>query len=197
MIFFTFIEMLPLFITICLFPVNNGFVDVSDVPIYFIEMAKKQLETVDFLESSEQIQSKKNKISNLIYYSLDFVKIDKERQYLDYMNFCYTKCNGLLSEYSIKDIRFRANGLYEKMNTTLTKINHMNCLEDKNEIITDLELYLKVIDSKDLSEIEAVDFVTKESSLDRKLNFFFHKVFLPVILVIVARLIWLFAISSG
>ena len=72
-------------------------------------------------------------------------------------------------------------------NKTLIKINHMNCLEDKNEIMKDLEIYLKVIESKDLSEIELKKVVTKELTIDKAFPFLFKKVLLPVILVVLAQ----------
>ena len=60
------------------------------------------------------------------------------------MNFCFPKSRGLLNKSARDDIKFRLNGLSEMMNKTLQNINHMNCLEDKNKIMTDLEIYLNL-----------------------------------------------------
>lgn len=183
----TYIEMMPIVILRYLFSSEKGIVDTSDMPISFINLAIQQLETVDFLESFYQIQHKKNQISNFLNHSLEFVKVDTDRGYPDYMNFCSHKYCYLLSSHATDDIIFRINGLYENINKTLIKINHMNCLEDKNEIMKDLEIYLKVIESKDLSEIEPKKVVTKELTIDKAFPFFFKKVLLPVILVVLAQ----------
>jgi hypothetical protein len=189
LIFFSYIEAMPIFILLCLFPVKNGFVDLSDVPIHFINLAIQELQTLIFLENFDQLQSKKNQISNLINDSLEFVKIDKEKRYPDYMNFCYLKYSGLLNIHATNDIMFRANGLYEKMNKTLIKINHMNCIDDKDEIEKDLEIYLKVIENRDLSKIEAVQFEIKDPTIDRTISFLFYKVLIPILLILFGRLL--------
>ena len=83
---------------------------------YCIKLAIQQLETVDFLESFYQIQHKKNQISNFLNHSLEFVKVDTDRGYPDYMNFCSHKYCYLLSSPATNDIIFRINGLYENIN---------------------------------------------------------------------------------
>lgn len=186
---FIYIEMMPIVILRYLFSSENGIVDTSDIPICFTKLAIQQLETVDFLENLDEIQHKKNQISNFLEYSLEFVKVDKDRGYPDYMNFCSQKYCFLLSSYAVEDIIFRINGLYENMNNTLIKINHMNCLEEKNVIMKDLEIYLNIIESKDLSKIEPKRILTKELTIDKAFSFSFKKVILPVTLVVLAQ--WL------
>ncbi len=184
-----FIEMTPRSIIKYLFCKETGVVDVSDLPISFIKAAIQQLEAVDFSESFDQIQGKKNQISNLINNSLYFIKVDKEKTYVNYMNFCFLKCHGLLNKNARDDIRFRLNGLSEKMNNVLININHMNCVEDKNRITKDLETCLKVIENRDLSKIDPKEFVTGELTIDKVFSFFFKSVLLPVTLVILTQMI--------
>lgn len=186
---FTYIEMMPIIILKYLFSSENGIVDTSDIPIFFIKSAIQQLEAVDFLEDLDEIQHKKNQISNFLEYSLEFVKVDKDRGYPDYMNFCSQKYCFLLSSHAIEDIIFRINGLYENMNKTLVKINHMNCLEEKNVIMKDLEVYLNIIESKDLSKIEPKTILKEELTIDKAFSFSFKKVILPITLVVLAQ--WL------
>lgn len=186
---FTYIEMMPIVILRYLFSTKNGIVDTSDIPICFTKLAIQELETVDFLENLNEIQHKKNQITNFLEYSLEFVKVDKDRGYPDYMNFCSQKYCSLLSSHAVEDIIFRINGLYENMNKTLIKINHMNCLEEKNVIMEDLEIYLNIIESKDLSKIEPKRILTKELTIDKVFSFSFKKVILPVTLIVLAQ--WL------
>lgn len=189
MTLFGFLEIMPKIILKYLFSSKKGIFDTSDIPISFIKLAIQQLKTVDFSESFDQIQDKKNKISNFLYYSMEFVKIEKESGHPDYMNFCSQKYRHLRSLPATNDIIFRLNGLYENMNKTLTDINHMNSLEGKNEIMKDLETYLKLIENKDLSTIEPIEFKIEGLTIDKGFSFLFKKVILPVTLVVLAQ--WL------
>lgn len=182
-------DMIPTLFVQYFFSSKRKYMDASDVPIFFTKMAIQELEIIDFSENIDQVQEKKNKISNFINSSLQFVKVDKEKKYIDDMNFCFPKSRGLLNKSARDDIKFRLNGLSEMMNKTLQNINHMNCLEDKNKIMTDLEIYLKVIENKDLSKIEPIKFERKESTIDKSINFFFHNLFLPIIIVILTQML--------
>lgn len=137
-------DMIPTLFVQYFFSSKRKYMDASDVPIFFTKMAIQELEIIDFSENIDQVQEKKNKISNFINSSLQFVKVDKEKKYIDDMNFCFPKSRGLLNKSARDDIKFRLNGLSEMMNKTLQNINHMNCLEDKNKIMTDLEIYLNL-----------------------------------------------------
>lgn len=189
MVLFLILEMIPTCFFQYLFTEKTGIIDASDVPISFIKAATQQLEEVNFLETSNQIQHKKNQISNFISYSLECVKVDKEIGGIDYMNFCFLKCRGLRSVTAFNDIIFRLNRLYEKMDNTLIEINHMNCLEDKGKIMEDLEIYLKIIESKDLSRIKPKEFVINESTIDRAFHSLSNKLILPLIVAIFAQIL--------
>lgn len=182
-------DMVPTLFVHYFFSSKRKYMDASDVPISFTRMAMQELETVEFSENFDEIQDKKNKISNFLDNSLQFVKVSKEKKYIDDMNFCFPKYRGIMNKTARDDIRFRLNGLSEMMNKTLIKINHMNCLEDKNKIMTDLEIYLKVIENKDLNKIEPIEFVVKEPTIDKSISFFFHNLFLPIIIVILTQML--------
>ncbi|MDY0277712.1 MAG: hypothetical protein RBQ97_06475 [Acholeplasma sp.] len=189
MVLLSTMDMIPTLFLKYFFSSKRGYVDASDVPIFFTKMAMQELETVDFSGGFDQVQDIKNKISNLINNSLRFVKVDEEKTYIDYMNFCSPKSRGLINKNVIGDIKFRLNGLSEMMNKTLINVNHMSCLEDKNEIIKDLEMYLKIIENKDLSKIKPIELATKESTIDKSIKFFFHNMFLPIIIVILTQML--------
>lgn len=187
--FLILIEMIPIFVINYLFSKKAGVVDLSDLPISFVEVGIQQLQAIDFSESFDQIQYKKNQISNRINNSIHFIKVDKEKTYVDNMNFCFSKCCGLQNKDAIDDIRFRLNGLSEKMNNILINVNHMNNIEEKNEILKDLEMCIKVIKNKDLSKIEPKEFVTEKLTIDKALSFFFKNVLLPVTVVILTQML--------
>jgi hypothetical protein len=181
------IEIVPVSILRYFFYSKKGFIDMSDIPISFITIALQQLDSFDFAENFDIIQYKKIQISNLIYSSKQFIEINKDLGYPDYMNFYFNISRDLQSFSAYNDIVSRLNGLNEEVNETLIKINHMNSPIDKNKIKNDLEKYLKVIKTKDLSTTNSKEFVQEEHTLDKTMQFFFKKVFLPLILVLIAQ----------
>lgn len=149
-----------------LFPVTNMRVDTSDIPISFIENAIEELVIFDFSDSFLQKQNKKDQITQLISFALDyFIKVDNGNKEPDYTNLCYILWSGHLSKAVQNDVLFRANGLYKKIDELCVKINNMNSEEEKNAIVHDLKMYLKVIEDRDLSNIDPVPYKIKKSNL--------------------------------
>lgn len=155
----------------CMFPVIKFhgrmiMIDTSDIPISFIKNAIEKLESFDFSDSFVQKQYTKNKITELISYALNFfVKVDNGKESPDFTSFCHTLWAGHLSPATRNDVLFRTNGLYMKIDEICVKINNMNSPDDKNMIIQDLKMYLKMIEDRDLSKIEGVPYEIKKSNL--------------------------------
>lgn len=149
-----------------LFPVIDMRVDTSDIPLSFMGNAFEELEVFDFTDSPLQKQKRKDQITQLISFALIyFIKVDNGNKEPDYTNFCYILWSGHLSEAVQNDILFRANGLYKKIDELCIKINNMNNEEEKNAIVHELKMYLKVIKNRDLSNIDPVPYKIKKSSL--------------------------------
>lgn len=155
----------------CMFPVIKChgrmiMIDTSDVPISFIKNAIEELESFDFSDSFVQKQYKKNNITQLISYALNFfVKVDNGKKSPDFTNFCYTLWAGHLSPAARNDILFRTNGLYKKIDRLCADINSMNSPEKQDKILHDLEICLKAIENRDLSEIDPIEYEIKKSDL--------------------------------
>lgn len=154
----------------CMFPVikcyGRRIIDTSDVPISFLKNAIEELESFNFSDSFVQKQYKKNQITELISYALNyFIKVDNGKENPDCTNFCYILWSGHLSEAARNDILFRTNGLYKKMDELCININNMNSPDDKDKIVQNLKMYLKVIEDRDLSKIEGIPYKIKKSNL--------------------------------
>lgn len=149
----------------CMFPMTKKIADTSDIPISFIEKAIEEVESFDFSDSFEQKQDRKDQITQLISYALEFIKVDNSNKDPDYTNFCYILYAGHLSKAAQNDVLFRTNSLYKKIDEICIKVNNMNCPEDKTVILQDLKMYLKVIRERDLSKIEGIPYTIKESNL--------------------------------
>lgn len=153
-----------------LFPVKDNRVDTSDIPISFLENALWELETFDFSDDFFQKQKKKDQITQLISFALDYyIKVDDGNKNPDYTNLCYVLWSGHLSKTAKEDVLFRANGLYKKIDELCAKINIMNSEEEKNAIVHDLKIYLRVIKDRDLSKIEPIPYKIKEPNLTTNL----------------------------
>lgn len=154
----------------CMFPVmkyhGRVMIDTSDVPISFIKDAIENLESFDFSDSFVQKQYNKNKITELISFALNFfVKVNNGKESPDFTNFCHTLWAGHLSTAARNDVLFRTNGLYMKIDEICVRINNMNNPDNKDMILMDLNKYLKMIENRDLNEIEAVPYEIKKSNL--------------------------------
>ena len=124
------------------------------------------MESFTFSDSFALKQDKKNQLTQLISYALDtFIKVDNGNKYPNYTDFCYVLWAGHLSEAAQNDVLYRTNGLYKKIDELCIKINNMNTFDDKVVIIQDLKMYLKVIEDRDLSKIEGVQYTIKKSNL--------------------------------
>lgn len=168
LIFFTgfFYFLLIISIIKSLFPVIDMRVDTSDIPITFIKNAIEELENFEFSDSFLQKQKKKDQITQLISFALDYyIKVDNGNKEPDYTNFCYILWSGHLSEAVRNDVLFRINGLYKKIDESCVKINNMNNEEEKTAIIHDLQIYLQMIVDRDLSQIEKVEYKIKKPNL--------------------------------
>jgi len=153
-----------------LFPVKDNRVDTSDIPISFLENALWELETFDFSDDFFQKQKKKDQITQLISFALDYyIKVDDGNKNPDYTNLCYVLWSGHLSKTAKEDVLFRANGLYKKIDELCAKINIINSEEEKNAIVHDLKIYLRVIKDRDLSKIEPIPYKIKEPNLTTNL----------------------------
>jgi hypothetical protein len=149
----------------CMFPLTKRIADASDIPISFIKKAIEEMESFNFLDNFEQKQDKKDQITQLISYALEFIKVDNGNKDPGYTNLCYILYAGHLSKAAQNDVLFRANSLYKKMDELCVKINNMNCPDDKILILQDLKMYIKVIENRDLSKIEGIPYTIKESNL--------------------------------
>jgi hypothetical protein len=149
-----------------IFPVTNRRIDTSDCPISFIKKAIEELKNFDFSENITQKQNKKNQITQLISYaSYYYIKVDNKNQDIDFINFCFPLWAGHLSEAARNDVLFRTNGLYKKVDRLCADITNMNSPEKQNRILHDLEICLKAIENRDLSEIDPVEYEIKKSDL--------------------------------
>ncbi|GEM_PF-1407093 len=165
MLAFIFIRIYT-FLIQCMFPITNRMVDTSDVPISFIKNAIAGLESFNFSDNFMQRQHKKNQITQLISYALNyFIKVDSGKKDPDFTNFCYVLWAGHLSEAARNDVLFRTNGLYKKIDELCVKINNMSSPDDNIMIVQDLKRYLKVIEDRDLSKIEEIPYKIKKSNL--------------------------------
>lgn len=164
---FTFIIILALSLPIpikCIFPTRNGKIDASDVPISFIKDAIENLETFNFSCSLPKNQDKKKQIiAQINYASEHFLKVDNSNKAFDTTNICYILIVDQFNKSVKKDILFRANGLYREIDKLCVEINNMSSPEEQNKIVHDLKMYLKVIEDRDLSKIEPVEFEIKKS----------------------------------
>ncbi|WP_156151056.1 hypothetical protein [Methanosarcina sp. Kolksee] len=155
----------------CMFPVvkyhgKMVMVDASDVPISFIKSAIEKLESFDFSGNFVQRQYKKNEITELISLALNyFIKVEDGKEMPDFTNICHVLLAGHLSQAAREDVLFRTNGLYKKMDEMCAEINNMNSPDDKNKIVQDLKMYLKMIEERNLSKIERVPYEIKKSNL--------------------------------
>jgi hypothetical protein len=146
--------------------VTNGRIDTSDCPISFIKKATEELKSFNFSDNITQKQNKKNQITQLISYASNYyIKVDNKNQAIDFINFCFPLWAGHLSEAAKNDVLFRTNGLYKKIDRLCADINNMNSPEKQNKILHDLEMYLKTIEDRDLSEIDPVEYEIKKSDL--------------------------------
>lgn len=149
-----------------IFPTKNGIIDASDIPISFIEDAIEKLEVFDFSCSLEKKRDKKKQIIDSISYASEhFINVNKPSQAVYSTNICYILAIDQFNKSVLKDILFRTNGLYQKIEKLCVKINNMNTPEEQNEILRDLNMYLKVIEDRDLSEIDLVEYEIKKSDL--------------------------------
>lgn len=80
-------------------------------------------------------------------------------------NICFILIIDQFNKSVQKDILFRTNGLYQKIEELCVKINNMNSPDEQNEIVHDLKMYLKVIEDRDLSKIPPVEFEIKKLDL--------------------------------
>lgn len=143
----------------CIFPVTNLKVDASDFPLSFIKKAIEELEDFEFSDSFEQRQNKKNHIVELIVYAIDiFIKVDNESRFINNTNICYTLFVWNTSNTARFDVLFRTNGLYKKLDQLCASINNMNNPEEQSRILQELKKYLKVIEDRDLSKIDPVEY---------------------------------------
>ena len=158
------IAMFNAFLIECIFPVTNGRIDISDCPISFIKKAIEELKNFNFSDNITQKQNKKDQITQLISYASNYyIKVDKNNQNIDFTSFCFPLWAGHLSEAARNDVLFRTNGLYKKIDGLCVEINNMNSPEEQSRIVQDLEIYLKVIENRDLSRIEPVEYEIKTS----------------------------------
>lgn len=152
------LDLLTFFID-CIFPVTDLKIDASDFPISFIKKAIEELEYFEFSDSFEQRQNKKNQIVELIVYAIDiFIKVDNGSQFINGTNICYALFTRNISNTARFDVLFRTNGLYKKMDQLCAHINNMNNPEEQSRIVQELKKCLKVIEDKDLSEIDPVEY---------------------------------------
>ena len=150
----------------CIFPTENGIFDASDIPISLIKNAIGKLETFEFSDSFAQRQAQKIQIIELMSFTLEyFIKADNGKKVRDFMNVFFALLAGQYSEAAQNDVLFRTNGLYKKMDELCAHINNMNSQEEQSRIVQDLKMYLRVIEDRDLSQIEPVKYEIKEADL--------------------------------
>lgn len=157
-----FIELFISFLGRLLFPMKEGFIDLSDVPVSFIKDAIEKLEAFDFSSGLEKKRENKKKIIDMISYaSGNFINVDTPSQVIDYANVSFLLIYDQLNGSVVKDIVYRTNGLYKKIEELCVKIYHMNDPEERNDIVHDLKIYVKIIEHRELSKISPVEFEIK------------------------------------
>jgi hypothetical protein len=157
-------------VIMCCFPViksrGGPIIDTSDITISFIKNAIDKLDSFNFSDDCIGKQQKRNEITQSISYALNYyVKVDNGKEDPDFTNFCYILWAGHLSPAARKDVLFRTNGLYNKLDELCAKINNMNTPDDRDAIVQGLKMYLKMIEDRDLSKIEGLPYEIKKSNL--------------------------------
>lgn len=160
------IVMFDAFLFECIFPVTNGRIDTSDCPISFIKKAIEEIKNFNFSDNITQKQNNKNQITQLISYASNYyIRVDNKNQDIYFINLCFPLWAGHLSEAARNDVLFRTNGLYKKIDRLCADINNMNSPEKQSRILYDLEICLKAIENRDLSEIDPVEYEITKSDL--------------------------------
>jgi hypothetical protein len=145
---------------------RNGIIDSSDVPISFILDAIEILESFSFSDIFEENLNKKKQIIEGISFALEnFIDVTKSDQTIACTNICFILVYDQFNKSVEKDILFRTNGLYQKIEELCIKINYMKNQEEKEQIVHDLKKYLKMIQDRDLSEITPVEYKIEGSGL--------------------------------
>lgn len=155
------VTMWGLFFFYLILPHNkvSDFPEDTDIPISFIEMAIKEVNSFDFSLVWEERQQKKIRISNLINNALEFIipraklfgipnGVKYQAQFIGDIN----------NNSQIIDILYRTNGLSVKLNEIVVRLNCLKTDEDKEEIANNLIKYLYIIKNRDLCEIEPVPY---------------------------------------
>lgn len=156
----------------------SGLPDTSDILISFIKKAIDEINSFDFSLTWDDTKKNKNKISNFIDDTLEFITIE-DKFFGIPIGWRYSQqfIAGLNNKSAKMDILYRINGLYEELNEIIVELNCMITVKDKEDVANKLNNYLIIIENKNLCERKKVEFKKYNviwNSIEKIFNLFFY-----------------------
>lgn len=145
------------------FPIDlrTGLPDPSEFPAYHIVNANEKLKKLNLYENEGKIKDQKTEILNLLNNASEFITVEEKIIGIPLgFRFNRVAARNIKNKSVIKDINFRVNCMFLSFEKTMILLYNMNNDNEKEKVIQELNEYVEVLRTKNLSLYDPVEYTS-------------------------------------